>query len=161
MATKADALSYLWTTLTQGSADAFVQASMATGLQGQTKAGYRIREVVLEGAGNSAFAQTGGTFEISCSRKSLAAMPVLTEKSLIAKWKWINSFTTSGLAVIQQTRREVFSDADNLIVVEDPFYWQLDSNGTSVASTVYVRVGYEIVTLSEVDRLTLIANSLQ
>lgn len=153
------ALKYLWTSLVQGGNDAFVQAQIATGLFGQTKTAYRVREIITEwsgtlGAGNAA------QYEFALTRKSFAAMPVLTDKSLIVKTKRIGSFTTSGQAVIPQIERIIYSDLDNLLIVEDPVYAQLDSNASGATNTLLVRIGYEIVTLSDVDRLTLIAQSL-
>lgn len=154
------ALSYLWTTLTQGSADAFIQATVSTGLFGQTKIAYRLREILLEFSSTQGVAGTSSQWEVSLTRKSFAAMPTTLEKSLIWKWKRSNVLVTSGMVTADTAVRVTFQESDNILVVEDPIYAQLDSNGTSATNVVYLRLGYERVAVSDVDRLTLIANSL-
>lgn len=156
MATKA-ALSYLTATLTQGSADAFIQAQISTALSGQTKVCYRLRELLIQGP------QAHGasvTQELSLTRKSFAAMPTALEKSLIHRWSRSASFTTSGLTMVESTIRLLWGEDDAPIIVEDPIYAQYDSATTSAASTIYIRLGYVTDSISEVDRLTLVANSL-
>lgn len=164
MATK-KALSYLWGTATQGSADAFVQLSMATGLSGQTRTAYQIHEIMIEWglaqvAASGAIPGVTSLIELALTRKSLTAMPVITEKSLIAKFGKQVSFTTSGLSWASKVERYTYTEDDNLLVVEDPVYWQLDSVSTSLTIVAEVRIGYVPVSISDVDRLTLVANSL-
>lgn len=165
MASKASALRFLYATLTQGSADAFIQANMATALSGQTKTAYRVREILIEwGVAGSSQGQgvfNGGVWELCLTRKTQAAMPVITDKSVIAKFKRASAITTSGASILDTISRYVYSEDDDLIIVEDPVYWQLDTAGTALTNVAQVRVGYQEVSISEVDRLTLITNSLQ
>lgn len=160
MATNVVALSYFWTTLTQGSSDAFIQASVTTGLYGQTKVAYRVRELLFEFSSTGGVAGATAQLELALTRKSFGAMPTAAEKSLIWKWKRSNVLVTSGMVTANTAVREVFQESDNILLVEDPIYAQLDTNGTSATNTVYLRIGYERVSISDVDRLTLIANSL-
>lgn len=155
MATKA--LSYLYCTLTQGSADAFVQSQISTALTGLTTSCYRLRELLIQGAIPQA---ASASWEITLSRKSMAAMPTILEPSVIHRWSRQASFTTSGLALVESTIRIAWTEEEAPIIVEDPIYAQLDTATTSASNTVYLRLGYVLESISQVDRLTLIANSL-
>lgn len=161
MARKQQALSYLPFTLTQGSADAFVQVSIATALSGLTKTSYRMASLELEIP--KRVVSDGSDYQISLTRKSYSAMPTsqIVEKSMIKYWRETStSATAAGFMVLPRTLLFTWGDDDAPIIVEDPIYAQLDSASTSVANVVYGRIGYWQDSISEVDRLTLIANSL-
>lgn len=155
-------LQYLYATLTQGSNDAFVQTQIATALLNVSGVAYRLRELVIEygAAGGASGVGTIGNagYDVSLTTKSMSAQPNLTEKSQLWKAKHINAFTTSGMAIFEQVYRYQWSTEDNLLIVEDPVYMQLDSNGSSASNVVYARIGYEAVSISDIDKL-LIMNS--
>lgn len=159
MARKQQALSFLPFTLTQGSADAFIQASIATALTGLTKTAYRMALLEFE---VPSIWNDGRDLQLSLTRKSYAAMPtsMVLEKSNIFYWRRFVSLTTSGAAMYDRVLRFTWTDDDAPIIVEDPIYAQLDSAATTASNVVYGRIGYWQDTISEVDRLTLIANSL-
>ncbi|MND07381.1 hypothetical protein D3C83_293060 [compost metagenome] len=48
----------------------------------------------------------------------------------------------------------------DLRVVEDPLYLQIDSSATSASNVGAVRILYEEVTIREIDRLSLLAETL-
>lgn len=151
------ALSYYVGSATQGSADAFVAAEISTALSGQTSRAARVREILYE---LPSIAGTSANVEVALSRREQTAMPLITDRNVIAKIKIDKSFTTSGLAEFQRILRQTFTEDDNLLLVEDPLHLVLDSNGTSAANTVRVRVGYELVNISANDRLQIALQSL-
>jgi len=158
MATATTALAYLSGAPLQGSADAFVQASISTALSGQTNVCYRMKELVFE------LPQVANAnacdYQVTFTRKSFAAIPAITEKSLIFTFRRSVAFATSGEAVYDRVFRFTWSDSDAPIIVEDPIYVQFDSATTSAANTLYWRIGYVIQSINATDRLQLIANSL-
>lgn len=162
MARKQQALSYLPFTLTQASADAFIQASIATALSGLTKTSYRLALLEVE-VPKPLPTPDGTDYQLSLTRKSYTAMPtsMILEKSNIFYWRRVNSANTAvGYAYQERVLRWSWQDDDAPIIVEDPIYAQLDTASTSLSNVVYGRIGYWQDAISEVDRLTLIANSL-
>lgn len=163
MARKTQALAFLSTTLTQGSADAFVQVSMATALTGLTKTSYRLKTLEWE-FGQAWSAASGADYQFNLSRKSYAAMPTspMLEKSNIFAYRQgsIQLSAVGALLAPPRVGRYIWDDDDAPIIVEDPLYWQLDTASTSATNVVYVRAGYWVDSISEVDRLQLVANSL-
>lgn len=153
----------LWATLTQGSADAFIQASIATGLTGLPTIAYQLTELLIEfGVAGTAqgVAAASGNWEVAITRKSMTAMPVVTEKSMIHKFKRGAAFNTSGLVIADALLRITWPENTGPVIVEDPFYAQLDTASTSATNVVELKFSYQQIKISEVDRLQLIANSL-
>lgn len=152
------ALSYIVGTATQGGADAFVQAEIATALSGQSQRAMRVREILFElpsvGSANLA------TLEAAICRRTMASMPNVTDRNVIAKYFRNVVLTTSGTYLGERVARLTFSEDDEVLVVEDPLYFVLDSNATSAANTAYARIGYELVNISANDRLQLALQSL-
>lgn len=161
MARKTQALSFLPFTLTQGGADAFVQASISTALTGQTKVAYRMASLEVELPLYIATAVNDMQFSIT--RKSFAAFPtsMILEKSMIHYYRRnVHVATAVGFEINDRVMTWRWSDDDAPIIVEDPLYAQLDSASTGLTSVLYGRIGYWLDTISEVDKLTLVANSL-
>lgn len=161
MARKGRALAYLTATLTQGGNDAFIQTSIATALTGQTRTVYRLASMEIEwppfinSAGNDA--------QLSLTRKSFSALAtsMVLEKSMIFYRRRTNMYSTAvGNVVYSRTELVTWSDDDAPVIVEDPIYAQLDTSGTSATNVAYIRLGYWLDSITEVDRLQLIANSL-
>lgn len=152
-------LSYITGSATQGSADAFVESQIATALAGQTGRAFRIREIGFEFVAQSPVA-AGAVYELAISRRSQAAMPNVTDRNVIVKDKRIYGYVTSGLYALDYMRRYTYTEDDNVLVVEDPLYLQLDSAATTAVNTVYCRIGYELVNISANDRLALALQSL-
>jgi len=152
-------------TITQGGADAFVQATMETALTGQTKQAYKVLEIQIENANaNSIFFGAGVAeeWEIALSRRSKAAIPEISDVDVIKKFKFGTTYQTAVGQGVQPDGILLWQPPAGLepIVVEDPLYIQLDSNATGLTHSAIVVVTYELVTISEVDRLNLIAQSL-
>ncbi len=161
MARKTQALSYFTATLTQGGADAFIQAAIATALSGQTKVAYRLASLEVEWP---RFPQVDqANHQLSLTRKSFAAMSasMLLEKSTIfARTRQVVLATAVGTYAYDRTERFTWSDEDAPIIVEDPIYAQFDSAATALVNVCYIRLGYWQDTITELDKLSLVANSL-
>ena len=152
------ALAYLTGSVTQGGADAFAQAEIATALTGVSRVAFRIRELLFEIPRISLPATAN--IELALTRRTKAAMPNITDRDVIAKIKVGHEMVTSGGVTDMLVHRLTFTEDDELLVVEDPLYFQVDSSGTTLTQTVYCRIGYERATISDVDRLTLLTQSL-
>ena len=151
---------FLRGTVTQGGADAFAQAEIVTALSGQTRRAYRVRELLFELPLFGTIASAANV-ELCCTRRSKAAMPNITDVDVLWKMKFGASVLTSGAFLWPSTQRFAFGEDDEIIIVEDPIYFQIDSNATTLTQTAYVRIGYEEVTLSEADRLAILVQSLE
>lgn len=152
------ALAYITGTATQGSADAFVQAEIATALSGQTQRAFRVREILFEFTAQH-FANNS-IREVCISRRSQTAMPNVTDRNVVAKNTTVAVITTSGAQVAPLVHRFTFTEDDDLLVVEDPLYLVLDSASTTLTNTVYCRVGYEVTNINANERLALALSSL-
>lgn len=155
---KNEALSYLVGTVTQGSADAYAESQIVTGLGSVGNRAFQIREILwrIPQVANI----NGAGIVLTLSRKTFSTQPQVTERTLIHRFERYVTFSTSGATVQGQVERLAFSEQDNFLIVEDPIYFQIDSDLTTVANVGRVRIGYVPVAISELDRLTLINNTL-
>ena len=153
------ALRYISGSVTQGGADAFAIASIATALAGATRQAYRIRELEFE-IPRPMVNVINSNVEVTLSRRTKTAMPVITDVDVLKKIKVCAEFTTSGAQNAESVFRFAYAEDEDLLVVEDPLYLMVDSLSTTLTQTVYCRIGYEVTTISEVDRLTLLTQSL-
>jgi hypothetical protein len=150
-------LAYLTGSAVQGGADAFVESEIPTALSGIGNASFRVREILFQ------FSNIG---EVDCdqtialSRRSKTAMPLVTDRDVLAMVSLVFRITTSGATYTSYIFRQTFTEDDDLRIVEDPLFLQLDSTNTSLTLTGYCRIGYERVNISQVDRLTLLTQSL-
>ena len=161
MASKNTPAGKLIFTATQGSNDAFVEAEVETGLN-QVGSGAKIAYRILEvGVRLSVLPQTNGAqMEFTLTRQSQASIPTLSERSLIWAFTRYATLTTSGANFQEQIIRWQPVDAANVIIVENPLYVQLDSASTSASNSAVGYILYEQVSITEVERLALIAQSL-
>lgn len=156
---KAALRKYLKGSVTAGSSDAFVQGSITTGLSGETKVAYRVRELWLELPNMDGADQS---VEVTFTRKSFAAIPALTEKSVIWRLNRVHSLTTSGSVTFDRVIKQYFAeDDDSFIIVEDPLYMQHDTAALSTSAVVSYVIGYDEVSISEDDRMALLVAALQ
>lgn len=155
------ALAYLVGSATQGSADAFVEAQIATALTGIGNVAFRMRELLIELSSPNVLVGGNADLQVQLTRRTKAAIVNVNDRDLIAKIGLTGRFTTSGRWVAPDVFRQTFSEDDELLIVEDPLYLALDSTGTSAAQSAWVRIGYERVSISAVDRLTLLTQSLE
>jgi len=153
-------------TVTQGGADAFAQASMATALTGLTKTSYLIQEVHFEFIlpAVSYFplqVAAAQDLQICICRRSKTSMPNMTDFDIIKKFKWGGSNpTAAGWSPIFQSAFSWKPEAD-VLIVEDPIYLQIDSTATAATWSCVVAIDYDVKSISEIDRLALLTQSLQ
>jgi hypothetical protein len=150
-------VNFLYATLTQGSADAFVQSQLS--LSQVDGFAMDLREVLIEWPRLGSAANEN--FEIAMTRKSFAAMPTILEPSLVWKKKLILDFATSGLYLFADGVMKIDFATKTHLLVEASTFLQLDSNASTFSNVVRVRLGYDFVKISSEDRLELIAASLQ
>jgi len=144
--------------LTQGGADAFVQGSVLTGLSGRQA--YNVRAFTLELPGSQLLAVSADSeLQVAITRRSKSAMPLISDSDVLFKWSFANALTTSGEVFFPCVH--VYVPDLEVPIVEETLYAQLDS--TTLAMTlanVIVRMDVELDTMSDIDRLNLIARSL-
>jgi hypothetical protein len=154
-------LKYLFATLTQGSADAFIQASIATAFGVDKTVGViRSIEVLWPRLGIAA----NSNAEIYLTTKSFAAVPVFgTDKSILWGAKRFAELATSGGYVNPAgLSRDVWDDDDPFapIICESTLYAQFDSSNTTLTGTAYLKIGYVEDTMNDGDRFSLQAARL-
>jgi len=154
MALKASS-SPLVITLTQGSADAFVQGSVLTGLTGNQA--YRLLGVAWEMT-SSLTTTNAAEYQVALSRRSKASQPLTSDTDVLWVLRWQNLFTTSG--EVMRDKSGYWKPDNEVPIVEETIYAELDSNATSTANTFIIRLDVELDTMSPIDRLNLITRSL-
>lgn len=158
MALKA-ALTPLVISMTQGSADAFVQGSVLTGLSGRSA--YNIRAFYMEITSPQTYAgnlSADSSLEVVITRRSKTAVTTLADVDVLHKWSFINALTTSGEIFFEATK--VYVPELEVPIVEETLYAHVDSSAIGAALTVVVRMDVALDTMSDIDRLNLIARSL-
>lgn len=147
---------YLTIVVTQGSADAFVQGSVATGIVPEDGLGLQVvgMEVVL---GPCESVSADFDFQWSLSRDTKTAICTYVDSDSILYDGFSGSLTTSGQILIPLGHRYPF--VDGIFIVEPTVYFQLDSAATGFAQSAAVRIYYQEVSLSEVDILRVLNNS--
>lgn len=145
-------------------ADAFAQIEIPTGLFSvEQGAGLLIRKISLQQVVNLSQAASANQ-QLALSRRSKTAMPDVTDPDCIFRWDKRLLYATAA-AFASQQNNETFdfpSGDDALIdqlVVEDPLFAQLDSNGIGSVITINLRIQAEIVKVTEMQRLALISLS--
>lgn len=143
-------------TLTQGGADAFVQATEYTGIDPSTGMGWMLERMEIE------FPQAAGLQGISAdcavhlalTRESKTAMSDINDSDTLAVMGFFNALTTSGQLLIPQTM--IYTFPPGVVVVEPYIFAHLDSAATGLTLTAYVRLFYSDVKLSEVEMLRML-----
>jgi len=145
-------------TATQGGADAFAEATINTALSGQTRQGYNVTRLSLELSTGFNWPATSEV-EVSLTRRTKAAMPDIDDPDVLKKWKVRNAVLTSGTTVADALLEFLPPDR-SMIIVEDPIFLQIDSTSTTGTQSAIVVIEFEVITLSEVDRLSILVASL-
>lgn len=155
-------IKWLLASATQGSADAFKEVEIPTGLINLGTQAYRIRRI--EWNAPTMIATATNNWEASITRKSFSSAPGVNQNALINRVSVGRTFGSAVGNIDQQfagpAMTFTYDRDEELVIVEDPLYLQLDSAGTSAANSVQVRIGYEVRSISTVERLALIAASL-
>jgi len=155
----------LTATVTQGGADAFAIANLATALSGIKGVAYKVLELSLEFILPAVAifpiqVAAAQDLEVALARRTKAAMPNISDVDVIKKWAWAAVFST---AVGQQ---EAFGyvaswvPQGEILIVEDPLFIMIDSTATTGIWSAVVNIEYEPQKISEIDRLSLLTLSL-
>lgn len=147
---------YFSATATQGSADAFVQASIDTGIIPADGVGLRVvtMEVVH---GTLSAVSADGDIQWSVTRDTKTAVTGYNDDdSILYDGVWW-ALTTSGQISGQLLHR--YPQVEGVFIVEPTIYFQLDSAATGAQNTAFLRIYYEEQRLSEVDILRILNNA--
>jgi hypothetical protein len=150
-------LKWLTGTVTQGSADAFAEAEMSTGLSNVTRQAYRIRRIE--------FYVPAGLIGADCEvgiqlmRKSTAALNPNSVACIAGWWRKVELTTSGMFAWDVFPNAQTYSRDEDLVIVEETLYLDVDSTGTSLSLTVGCRIGYETRTITENERLGIQAQT--
>lgn len=155
MALKIDAYPIILSA-TQGSADAFKEGSVSTGLTGRQA--YNLKSVAIQLVTDAKYTGSWTRYQVALSRRSKTSFPTLADPDVIYMLDFGGSYITSGAFGIAQSW--VYNFPRDVPIVEETLYLEFDSANTAVASTLILRGEVELDTISDVDRLNLITRSL-
>lgn len=149
-------LKWIVASATQGSNDAFVEAEIATGLSNVARTAYRIR--VIEWY-HSSLPGVDCQLEMILRRNSSATIGY-SSQAVIAGLRKVVDFTTSG-AIVDEAfpNARHYSKDTELLIVEETLYLDVDSNATSQQNNCIVRIGVEQRSITENERLAILAAS--
>lgn len=141
--------------LTQGSADAFVQDTVVTGLLPSDGLAYVITRAeimynFIPGLTNALQLQW------SITRDTKTAIADYSDPDTLYSDAFGVRVTTSGTMLYEQRREIIFPDG--LFVVEPYIYCQYDSANTAVSGVLDMRLWYTTQKLTEVEILRLLNN---
>lgn len=147
-------IKWIVASVTQGSNDAFVEGTISTGLSNVNRTAWRIRRVhwLLP-------ALPGVDSNVQAVLRRNSAASILADAGMITGCYRANEFTTSGLNY-QSTfpNEEQFERDEDLTIVEETIYLNLDTNGTSATNSLTVRIAVEQRSITETERLTIQAS---
>lgn len=147
--------------LTQGSADAFVQNSVLTSLANSGYAWGLVRVRFELGNLATFMAATGADFEIQASltRRSKTAVAQLSDVDTIWRFSRVKMLESAvGFGFFDPGGTIEFDPP--IVLPEEVIYGQLDSTGSGIALTSTFRLEYELLKVTEVERLSILARSL-
>lgn len=148
------ALRWLLGQATQGSADAFVEAEIATGLSNVTRSAFRIRRIEWYTPG---VIGADSSVTMTLRRTSAASVSFLAANAMIGG-RWVSTeLTTSGMFTYEPFITIPYAKDEELLIVEETLFLQLDSTGTGNANTGAVRIGYEVRSITETERLSILS----
>jgi len=146
---------YLTAQCVQGSADAFIQDSITTGLIPADGFAFKITKMLVDWSAGMA-SVNGSERQLSLTRDTKTAIARYDDPDTLFFFGEMSRLVTSGLQITPEGYS--FDFPDGLYVVEPTIYLQVDGNATTVAYTVNARLYYEEVKLSEVEILRLLNN---
>lgn len=148
---------YLTISMVQGSADAFVQGSVATDIVPED--GLALQVIGMEFVLATALQGVSADFEIawSLTRDTKLAVTSYSDTECILFDGVAGSLTTSGQILIGY--RFPYPAIEGIFLVEPTIYGQLDSSATGLTLTGYWRIYYQEVRMTEVDILRVLNNN--
>lgn len=151
----ADFSQFLVIDATQGGADAFVEASVATEIIPADGLALLIEniEIVFAPASFSGLAADSEVFWSIC-RDTKLAVAEYSDPDCFLMDGFEFALNASGSSVIQN--RWTYTPKNGIPIVEPYIYVQFDSTGTGNAKQMYVRLEYSTVKMSEVEILRIL-----
>lgn len=155
----------LYATVTQGANDAFAQATLQTGLEGVTQQAYSINQIgyefILPTVPNfPKGAAAAQALRLSVNRRTKTAVPTYVDPDIIKKWQYASSWQTLVGAEPIFPSVDYWIPRGDVLIVEPQIYVTIGSDATAAIWSAVVFIDYDIVKISEVDRLTLLTQSL-
>lgn len=153
-------LKWLYGSVTQGGADAFVQGSITTPFGVDKTIGVIEMIDIIWPSVSTAVA---ATLEWALTVKSFAAMPVLaTDRSLLVyrKRQALGASVASYWSVMTLIAGKDWPVDMPLIMAEPTLYQQFDSASTTLTQSLSIRIGYREDTMNDADRFALQAARL-
>jgi hypothetical protein len=144
----------------ESAADTYTQAEIQTGLLGQVRRAARIAGIQFQLSSGFSSAAASQTLAFGLQRQSKTAEPNIDDQSVVWKEKYFTTIATSVGQVIQPDLNGIWVPPLDILIVEDPVYIWIRGVATTMQHTLRVGVIYEVVELSEVERLALLAESL-
>lgn len=138
-------LEYLRTSVTQGAANAYVEATMPTPVAKQLNVAMLIHEAEFSFSALDAVVDKDNAF-MHLARSSQSSVLEIDDEDCITKLTRQFEFTTSGLT--QHDLPVKWTPARSVIYGKSNLYFGFDTAGQAGAENGYCRVGY---TLAEVD----------
>lgn len=143
--------------VTQGSADAFAEAEIQTGLANVSNSAFRIRRIEWY---MPALASADSEIMMSIAGRTLSAINLVAVSVLAGLWKKVE-LTTSGSPVYELfPNAERYDRDEDLVIVEESIFLQIDSTGTGASNSGSVVVWYEPRSITQTERLTIQAARL-
>lgn len=149
--------SYMLASVVEGSADAFAETTIATGLSLIGNLAYQIRGIWY--THTSLKAVDASAIYMSITRRTKTAIATVTDPDAIWILRKNVELATSGAFATEFAG--YFSFADNpTYIVEDYVYIQLDSDATTAACSATVRIEYDIVRVTDAERNALLSRTV-
>ena len=98
--------------------------------------------------------------EIAITRRSKAAMPNISDSDVLFKFRWQAKLATSGAVMRDKVLTVAVPPELEVPIVEETIYAQVDGTATGVIGNVVVRLECALDSMSDINRLNLIARSL-
>jgi hypothetical protein len=148
---------YLTITCAQGSADAFVQGTVATGIDPDEGIGLEVKSIDFMITNEMQAISADCAVQWSIGRDTQTAVTGFGNADTILFDSMSFSLTTSGQVMVPGLFH--YPQIEGIFIVEPTIYGQYDSTATGVQATAYFRVYVQEIAMSEVDILRVINNS--
>lgn len=150
-------MTQLISTLLQGGNDAFVQTSLNTGLSASGTSGWKITQIQIEYI-TPLNIPVNSQIELALSRASQVAMPLLSEDDVL--YKDILNFRIAASGGFIFDKIQEYRPTEEIVLIEETVFLQLDSVATANANTAIVRVTVEEVKVSTAERIAILQSRI-
>jgi len=143
--------------VTEGSNDAFAEASIVTQLSTLSRTAWVIELISIERSVRC-IGVDAADISVCLSRGTKTAMPNVNDRDVIFKTRKANSFTTSGAT--NQDMIDHFNPTNELLIVEEVLYLQIDSTSIGTTVAAYISIDVRAKQISEAQRLGILAGRI-